>query len=162
MKPSNILYSCSFPSADWSRQFNKHVVTQRYLLIESELRKVRAGQRLDRASSDELRRMVTLGGTITLTRRRLKFTDGTGWYEAAVLNIEVDDSVTHVPSAPIPRPNNQPISERTLINDDPLSTDPRPTENDARTAHAHHGEDFDPAARRLITALCGCTSIESW
>ncbi len=169
MKPSNILYSCSFPSADWSLQFNKHVITQRYLLIESELHKVRSGQRLDRASSDELRRMVTLGGTITLTRRRMKFTDGSGWYENAVLEIDVDETSSpnaQVPSAPqsspgARRPKSQPITERISINND-LSSDRTTTEDDARTAYASNVQDLDPASRCLAAAICGCTSTTQW
>ncbi len=164
MKPSNLLYSCSFPSADFALQFNRHAITSRYLTVEAELQTARGGQKLDKAASDSLRRLCTLGGTITLTRRRMRFTDGSGWYESAVLEIDVlDDQSALMPNDPQSLPGaRQPQTTTRKVQYSNVSSDRTTTENDARTAHAHHAEDFNSASQCLVTAICGCGSVTQW
>ncbi len=92
MKPSNVLYSCSMPHSEFATRFNRYAVTTRYMTISSELRTVRNGQKLDDVAANALRRLCYYGGTVTLIQQHRRFQDGSGWYQVAVLRIEVDES----------------------------------------------------------------------
>ncbi len=144
IRPSNILFSCQFPHSEFSLRFNSNAVSTRFLTVESELRKVRGGQPLNRDAADALRCACIQGGIITLTRQHRLFKDGTGYCITDVLKIIVDGSEQDSYGTPGARPHRHRRSSRSAS-----------IEASEATASLHDVTGLDPAAKELAKAVCG-------
>ncbi len=150
MRPSNILFSCQFPHSEFSLRFNRNAVSTRFITVESELRKVRSGQPLNRDAADALRAACIAGGVITLTRQHRLFKDQSGYYVTDVLQIIVDGSAEDSYGTPGARPHRLRRSSRAAS---------RSAQVDAAEATTSLKDvtGLDPDAQELARAVCGCS-----